>query len=183
MTFKKLSLGVLPLALVIAAACESEEPYDDDEDAASADAVAVGAALQGAWKTVEFSFSSPDTSYTISDPQPSLMLFLKGHYSQMYVPGSEPRQLFAGDQPVLGAAEPTDAEKLVAFVTFIANSGTYEVTSSTITTHPIVAKNPNFMSGGSLTYTYEIDGDTLRLTIRTPWEPDTEDTYVLTRLE
>ena len=47
------------------------------------------------------------------------------------------------------------------FGRILANSGTYEVSGSTFTTRPMVAKNPNFMSGGSLTYTFEIDGDTL----------------------
>ena len=139
--------------------------------------------LEGAWKTTEFSLVSPDTSYTISDPQPSLYVFLKRHYSIMYVPGDEPRELFGGDQPVLGAAEPTDAEKVVAFNSFIANSGTYELTDSMLTTRPMVAKTPNFMAGGSLTFTYEIEGDGLRLTLRLPWEPDTEVSFALTRLE
>ena len=139
--------------------------------------------LEGAWKTTEFSLVSPDTSYTIGDPQPSLYVFLKRHYSIMYVPGDEPRELFGGDQPVLGAAEPTDAEKIVAFNSFIANSGTYELTDSMLTTRPMVAKTPNFMAGGSLTFTYEIEGDGLRLTLRLPWEPDTEVSFALTRLE
>jgi hypothetical protein len=70
------------------------------------------------------------------------------------------------DEPVLGSAESTDAEKVAAFDSFIANSGTYELTDSTLTTRPMVAKNPTFMAGGSLTFTYQIEGDDLRLTLR-----------------
>ena len=139
--------------------------------------------LEGAWSITEISSTSPDASSTISDPQPSLFVFLKRHYSMMHVPGDEPRALFAGDQPVLGAAEPTDAEKVAAFNSFIANSGTYELTDSELTTWPIVSKTPNFMAGGSLTYAYQVAGDELHLTLRLPWEPDTEIGFTLTRLE
>jgi len=96
---------------------------------------------------------------------------------------SQPRELFSGDEPIVGSSEPTDAEKLAAYDSFIANSGTYEVSGSTLTTRPIVAKNPNFMSGGSVTYTYEIEGDTLRLTLTLPWAPENETRYTLVRLE
>lgn len=138
--------------------------------------------LEGAWKYVELSTTSPDTSSTITSPQPSLYIFLKQHYSVMFVPGSEPRELFSGDEPVLGS-DPTDAEKLAAYDSFIANSGTYELTDSTLTTRPMVAKNPNFMAGGSLTFTYRVEADTLRLTLRPPWAPETEIRSTLVRLE
>ena len=161
--------GTLPLVAALAMGCQ---PATEE-----------AGPLEGAWKYVEFSTTSPDTTSTITSPQPSLYIFLKQHYSIMFVPGSEPRQLFSGDEPTLGSAEPTDAEKLASWDSFIANSGTYELTDSTLTTRPMVAKNPNFMSGGSLTYTYQIEGDTLRLTLRAPWAPDTEIRYTLVRLE
>ena len=163
--------------VITAAACA---PTTADQEPA---AVAAAPSVEGAWRITEFSSTGPDTSYTISDPQPSLLIFLAGHYSQMYVPGDEPRELFSGDEPVLGAQEPTEAEVLTAFGSFIANSGTYEVSGSTITTRPIVAKNPNFMAGGSISYTYRVEGDTFWLTINPPWDPDVEDSFTLTRLE
>ena len=96
---------------------------------------------------------------------------------------SEPRELFSGDEPVLSSLDPTDAEKVAAFDSFIANSGTYELTDSTLTTRPMVAKTPNFMAGESLTFMYRVEADTLRLTLRLPWAPDTEIRYTLVRLE
>ena len=170
--------------VVVAMACTpSAEQEPVTQESATAEAEIEESPLVGAWRITEFSFASPDTSFTISDPQPSLMIFLTSHYSQMYVPGDEPRELFSGDEPVLGAQEPTDAEVLTAFGSFIANSGTYEVSGSTIVTRPIVAKTPNFMAGGSLSYTYRVDGDTLWLTINWPWDPDVEASFSLTRLE
>ncbi len=161
--------GTLPLVAALAVGCQ---PATEE-----------AGPLEGAWKVVEFSTTSPDTSSTITSLQPSLFIFLKQHYSVMFVPGSEPRELFSGDEPVLGWLDPTDAEKLAAYDSFIANSGTYELTDSTLTTRPMVAKNPNFMAGGSLTFTYRVEADTLRLTLRLPWAPETEIRRTLVRLE
>jgi len=177
------AVAILGFVNVTTACTPSAEQEPAAQEAATAEAEMPHSPLVGAWRITEFSSSGPDTSYTISDPQPSLLIFLTSRYSQMYVPGDEPRELFSGDEPVLGAQEPTDAELLTAYGSFIANSGTYEVSGSTITTRPIVAKTPNFMAGGSLSYTYRVEGDTLWLTIDLPWDPDVEDSFTLTRLE
>ena len=144
--------------------------------------------LEGAWRVTEESFESPAASWTNTSPPPSLYIFAEQHYSIMLVPsgadgGSQPRELFPGNEPVLGSAEPTDAEKVAAYDSFIAHSGTYEVSGSSLTTRPMVAKSPNVMSGESLTYTYQIEGDTLQLTLTPPWAPDTEQSFTLVRLE
>jgi len=173
----------ITLVIVAMACTPSAEQEPATQESATAEAEIAESPLVGAWRITEFSLASPDTSFTISDPQPSLMIFLTSHYSQMYVPGDEPRELFSGDEPVLGAQEPTDAEVLTAFGSFIANSGTYEVSGSTIVTRPIVAKTPNFMAGESLSYTYRVDGDTLWLTLNLPWDPNSENNFTLTRLE
>ena len=139
--------------------------------------------LEGAWKAVETSITTPDSSWTVPASQPSLYIFAGQHYSMMFVLGAEPRQLFTGDAPIVGSLEPTDAEKVAAFDSFVANSGTYEVSGSKLTTRPMVAKNPNFMSGGSVTHTYRIDGNNLWLTVTYPWNEGTEYNIKLTRLE
>ena len=74
----------------------------------------------------------------------------------MRVTGNQPRTLAATDSA-------TDAEKLAAYDSFVANSGTYEVADSTLTIHPIVARSPNYMSGGSDKYHFRVSGDTLWL--------------------
>ena len=101
----------------------------------------------------------------------------------MHVPVNEPRPLVVGDAPIIGSLEPTDAEKVASWDTFIANSGTYEVMDSTITTRPIVAKSANLMAaGGPLTYTYRVMEDTLHLTFVSPWAPEAETRTTLTRI-
>lgn len=114
--------------------------------------------LEGAWTLVDQVTTGADSS-TNHAPQPSLYLFAPRHYSIMYVTGKEPRALFKGDTP-------TDAERLAAYNAMVANSGTYEVTDSTLTTRPIVARNPNYMGGGFTTYRFRVTGDTLWLTDR-----------------
>jgi hypothetical protein len=183
----KMPAAVVALSgfIIVATACAptaDQEPAADEAAPSETD-VEAAPSLEGAWRVAASSVTTPDTSFTNTNPQPSLYIFLERHYSVMFVPGNEPRALFSGDQLVLGAEEPTDAEKIAAFDSFIANSGTYEVTGSTLTTRPIVAKTPNFMAGESLTFTYEFEGESLRLTLRPPWAPDIEIVTMLTRLE
>ena len=127
-------------------------------------AQAQSSALQGAWTITEVSVTTPDTSWTEANPQPGLYIFLEPHYSTLIVQGSEPRELFSDD--------PTDAEFLAAFSLFVANSGTYEVSGTTLTVRPLVALHPNSMSNNSYTYTYRVEGDTLRLTLSAQWAPE-----------
>ena len=130
--------------------------------------------LAGAWRITEASVTSPDTSYTDTDPQPGLYLFLDRHYSTLLVPGPE-RASFTD--------ETTDAERLAAYENFIANTGTYTVSDSTLTLQHIVTKFPNVMSG-TLTYTYQVEGNTLRLTLSdAAWAEEGEIQYTLARVE
>ena len=82
---------------------------------------------------------------TNANPQPGLYLFTKQHYSIVTLNGTEPRKDFGT------AADPaklTDAEKMAryeAWRTLTANSGTYQVSGSTLTTRPLVAKDPAVM--------------------------------------
>ena len=134
--------------------------------------------LLGAWKQTEYSFTSTDTSFTIKSPQPSLHIFGTKYYSFMYVTGNEPRSLMADDA---NRSTITDEQMRSIFMPFVANSGTYELDGTSLTTRPTVALWPNFMTGGSATYEYKIDGATLLLT-RTS-DTGTKRQYKLTRLE
>ena len=112
--------------------------------------------IEGVWKVTEMVVTGTDAS-TVSTPQPSLFIFAKTHYSMMYVPGNKPRALSTTENA-------TTEEKLAAFDSFVANTGTYEVTGSTLTIRPIVARNPNYMAGGFDKYQFRIEGNTLSLT-------------------
>ncbi len=134
--------------------------------------------LLGAWKQTEYSFTSTDTSFTIKSPQPSIHIFGTKYYSFMYVTGNEPRPLMADDA---NRSTITDEQMRSIFMPFIANSGAYELDGTNLTTRPTVALWPNFMTDGSATYEYKIDGATLLLTGTS--DPGTKWQYKLTRLE
>jgi hypothetical protein len=112
--------------------------------------------IEGVWKITEIVVTGADASNN-ANAQPSLIIFAQQHYSMMYVPGNKARTLYK-------AQEPTNDEKIAAFDSLVANTGTYEISGSTLTIHPIVARNPNFMAGGSDKYQFRIEGTTLTLT-------------------
>ena len=113
-------------------------------------APAVGAqtrvALEGVWKIAEriTPGSHPRANgvdVREDSPRPSLLIFAKRYYSELIEMGSSPRL------EVGAPADPqklTDAEKIARYEQwrpFTAHSGTYEITGSTLTRHPSVAKN------------------------------------------
>ena len=72
------------------------------------------------------------------DPERGLMIFTRsGQYSMTYVNQNEPRALLP--------AEPTDADRVAAFVPFIANAGRYRIEGGNLIYEAWVAKNPNYM--------------------------------------
>ena len=110
-------------------------------------------ALRGVWKVTEVSLTSPDTSWTYTDPRARLLIFTEHHYSFVGTRGGGSRERLSDD--------PSDAERLQAWGPFFATAGTYESTDSTFTFRAIAAKNPNDEGSWTLTVTYRIEGDTL----------------------
>lgn len=113
--------------------------------------------LQGAWLVT----SITDTSGNETEAQPGLYLFTGTHYSIMFVPDSESRGQYATETP-------TDADRLSAYNSFVANSGRYHIDGDQLTLRAYVAKDPNYMSAfpeNRVTAKVHIaGGDTLHLT-------------------
>ena len=125
--------------------------------------VAAQQSLQGSWTIVEsWGHDAQAGEWRTENVQPSLYIFLDGYYSMSLVRGNEPRPLMPE-----GVTWDTMTEEQLRSVcsgaVFSANSGTYEVDGSSLTTKPMVAKWPNLMEGGSATFTFEMEGDMLRL--------------------
>jgi hypothetical protein len=116
---------------------------------------AAAQSIEGVWKPTEI-VTTGAGAYAVSAPEPGVFIFTKSHFSWMWVPGTTPRALYK-------AALPTNEEKLAAYDSLIASSGTYEVNGSTVTFRNIVAKYPN---GVSIDEQFLIEGDTLTLTWR-----------------
>jgi hypothetical protein len=112
--------------------------------------------IEGVWKVTEIVVTGENAS-NVPNPQPGLIIFTHKHYSVMWVPGNQPRSLFKGENP-------TNDEKIAAYDSLVANSGTYEVAEGTLTLHPMVARSPNFMAGGVSKNQLRIEGTTLWLT-------------------
>jgi hypothetical protein len=105
---------------------------------------------------------------------------LGNHYSIITVNSTDPRPA------VEDTAKASAAELNTVWGPFTANSGTYEIHGATLTTHPMVAKNPRVMTqGASNTYTFKVEGNTLTLTsvTNTQGKVANPTTFKLTRIE
>jgi uncharacterized protein (TIGR02145 family) len=148
-------------------------------EAFSVRCVSDGANLRGVWKVTELLSRAAGGEWTSLPLNESLYIFTDGHYSYMFAPGAEPRRPFSGDPN-----RPSDAEKVRAYDSIVAASGTYLLSGSTLTLTAQLHKNPSEMAGESLTYTIEIDGDVLRMTIANPpFSPGRERRTTLRRIE
>ena len=139
--------------------------------------------LQGVWRVTEIVVTGANAA-TNKSPQPSLYIFTKQHYSIMTVNGTAPRKDFGTPKD---PAKLTDAEKAAryeAWDAFTANSGTYQVSGGTVTTRPLVAKNPGVMAGPPATREFRIQANTLTLVQKSAaGQPVGETRTTLTRLE
>src|SRR5215210_3926529 len=136
--------------------------------------------IQGAWRVTEVSGTGANAPPNKS-PQPGLYIFTKRHYSIVSVGGTTSRENLAAPQD---PEKLTDAEKIAryeAWELLTANTGTYEITGTTLTTHPMVAKNPSVI-GTPATREFKIDGKTLILIQKSATRPGTETRTVLTRV-
>jgi hypothetical protein len=171
-------------SVVLAAAVFAAADFAQEKPVASPGTPQAGRApaasdMRGVWKAAELARRAPGAEWEVRTPYLSQYIFTEKHYSYMYASGAGPRKLFAGDPN-----KPTDAEKVEAYNSFVAASGTYVLSGRTLTLHARVHKNPNEMSGKPLTYTVEFDGDTLRMVIANPpFLPGLESRTVLTRIE
>lgn len=114
--------------------------------------------IQGVWRVEGVSVRGGPNAGDNANPQPSVYIFTRNHYSIMFVPGEEPRPETSST-----VAELTEEQMLGSFRTFVANSGTYEMEGNLITTSVIVARVPGYMSVTS-EYQYRIEQGTLWLT-------------------
>jgi hypothetical protein len=117
--------------------------------------------VEGVWRVAEIQVIGGQNPQTMSSPQPGLYIFTNGHYSIMTINADKPRTAI----PFQDAA-PTDKDKVALYdhwAPFTANSGTYTVKGSTLTTKPLVAKNEGVMQGAGQTREFKIEGTTLWL--------------------
>lgn len=133
-------------------------------------------ALNGAWKVVEITNEGGQNPGTSTVRTPSLYIFADGYYSLMWVTEDGSRPEFYPDTEV------SDEDIVAAFNSFVAQTGSYEVSESTITTRAMVSKVPG-ATGTTVEIQYRIEDDTLYLTQIQPVNSNNIRTRKLVRLE
>jgi hypothetical protein len=116
--------------------------------------------IQGVWQTVELNITGPTPrTITIPQPAPLFSIFTAKHYSRTEIQGETPRPLLPD------AAKATADELRAVWGPVVAEAGTYEVSGTTLTVHPLASKSPAAMASGAfIVYSYKIDGNTLTIT-------------------
>ena len=101
---------------------------------ASAGSIAAqGSSIVGGWILTSWETADGEVN---SEPQRGLFMFTaSGQYSIMYVLGDQPRAEWSGETP-------TDADKIRAYDSFVANSGRYCVDRNHITYAAVMATSP-----------------------------------------
>ena len=135
------------VALLLTVACQQT---------GSSEAASPANDLVGVWSLA--AVDPGDGSPLIQPSQPGLYIFADGYYSAVYAPGVDPRIKSAI------SFQPTSEEMVTQYETIIVNTGTYEISGSTVTFRPVIAKSPGFV-GGYQVSTFRVEGDTLVLTL------------------
>ena len=143
--------------------------------------------VEGVWRITEVVMpgaTPAEKGTTITNPQPSLIIFTRGHYSQLVVRGQEPRAAVA---PAKDPQNLTDAEKIARFEEWgplVANAGTYEVKGSTIIRRATVAKSVEVMTNATpVTSEFKLEGANTLWLIPTGDRAARDPRVKLTRLE
>lgn len=121
--------------------------------------------LLGSWQVKSIHWITPDTTYSINEAQPGLLMINPSRYSIMWTPTQAPRT------PFENLSNPTDEELKTGFRSIVFNAGTYVYTDSTLTTTAEIAKVPGF-EGGTQYYRYNLSGNQLEITMFDETYPD-----------
>lgn len=113
--------------------------------------------LEGVWRIGEVRLTGPDGESVDGQPLPSLYIFTRQHYSIVRMLGRK----LPPDNARLWY--PTEAEKALQHDAIVVNAGTYELSDSILTTHPVAAKTPEFI-GGQTVYAWRVVADSLWMT-------------------
>jgi len=168
-------LATLLVSVPILGCSQAEAPAPAQEEATAP-------SIEGVWRITEIVTTGANAA-TNASPQPSLVIFTRGHYSYVNVNGTESRPTYA---PAKDPAKLTDAEKIARFEQwnrFAANSGTYEINGTTLSRRPIVAKNVTVMTTAPpFVAEFTLDGNTLVLITKPAGQPASETRTTLTRV-
>ena len=112
--------------------------------------------LKGAWKMKSIQWISPDTTFTIAEAQPGLLMMTDSIYSFMWTRTQAPRT------PFKVLANPTDEEIKAGFQSVVYNAGTYKIEDNILKNTAFLARVPGF-EGGEQIFKWTIDNNILTL--------------------
>jgi hypothetical protein len=140
--------------------------------------------IEGVWQITSITTTGAG-AVNIPKAQPGLVTFTKSHYSWLNVNTPRPRTKFP---PAKDPGKLTDAEKIARYdqwAPFIANAGTYQISGSSLTRRPTVAKNEAVMTTDAAQVSqFRLEGNTLTLVAKSAaGQPASETTITLIRVE
>jgi len=121
--------------------------------------------LIGEWEIKEIHWKTKDTTYSIRDAQPGLLIISQNKYSIIWTPINDARK------PFEQLSKPTDDEILEGFRSIVFNAGKYWITDTSLITQAEIAKVPGF-EGGRQFFSYILKNDLLSLTMYDETYPD-----------
>jgi hypothetical protein len=114
--------------------------------------------IKGVWKIEQIeTVGGPEEGSFV--PQAGILIFTEKYYSSVRDTAVNPR-------PLWKTASPSATEMAESLSMFGADSGPYEIKGSTVMFRPSVCDMPNIMSGGSVRFDYQLEGDALTLVLK-----------------
>ena len=114
---------------------------------------AAAQSIKGAWEYEKVIVNNQDGETVIDEMQPSLLMFMDKHYSIAFVRSTEARELLPEG---VNRENMTPEQWKNMGMTYVSNSGVYEISGNKINLMPTIAFFPNYMNGGSVSWEFEV---------------------------
>ena len=120
--------------------------------------------IQGVWRVAERTTTGPEGA-TNKNPQPGQWIFTAKHYSMVTDNSAKPRPVVEALSPTAKLTDAQMIERYRDWAPVTAQSGTYEISGTTLSLRPIAAKGSAVVTGkAGLSYQLLFDGNSLVLT-------------------
>ena len=120
--------------------------------------------IQGVWRIAERTTTGPQGA-TNKNPQPGQWIFTAKHYSFVQDASLKPRPVVEVLAPNTNLTDAQMVERYRDWAPVSAQSGTYEISGTTLSLRPIAAKGSGVLAvKAGLSYQFKLEGNALVLT-------------------